>query len=78
MRITHVVAGSLIHATRHGVSLDEMEQMFFNAPTVGRNKRRRAAPFTAVGRTDGGRRVRVNFVYEQDTGAARVISAWEL
>lgn len=78
MKIARVVPGSLVHVARHGVSMEEIEQAFFNTARVGRNKRRGSADFVLLGKTDGGRRIRVNFVYEIGTGTARAISAWEV
>lgn len=42
------------HATRHGVSLVEIVQVFANGPEVRRKRRGRAAGFLASGVTDGG------------------------
>lgn len=80
MRIQSVALDedNLVHVTRHGVSADEIVQVFDNSESWHRNKRSGTADFTVVGRTDGGARVRVNFVYDPRTGTARPISAWRL
>ncbi|WP_168586268.1 hypothetical protein [Saccharopolyspora sp. ASAGF58] len=52
--------------------------MFKNGPIIKKNKKKgRAADFVAI-TTNGGSRVRVNFLYSPDAKSARPISAWEL
>jgi hypothetical protein len=65
------------HATMR-VSAVEIVEVFENGPTYRRNKRDRAADYYAVGRTNGGKLVRVNFLYLSATREARPISAWEV
>lgn len=66
------------HATRHGVSLVEIVQVFVNGPEVRRNRRGRAAGFLASGVTDGGSTLRVAFDHNPETGTARPIAAWRI
>jgi hypothetical protein len=44
---------------------------------ISRNRNRRSAGYSAFGRTDGGRLVRVNFPYDPARRSARPISAGE-
>jgi hypothetical protein len=69
--------GNTEHATCHGVSADEIIQAFTNKPRINRNRNHHSAGYSAFGRTDGGRRVRVNFRYDPARRSARPISAWE-
>jgi hypothetical protein len=69
--------GNTDHATRHGVSGDEIVQVFANQPRISRNWKNRSAVYSAVGCTEGGRPVRVNFRYHAPSRSARPISAWE-
>lgn len=69
--------GNTAHATCHEVSADEIMQVFANQPRISRNRNNRSAGYSAFGRTDGGRPVRVNFRYDAASRAARPISAWE-
>lgn len=65
------------HATRHGVSVNEIEQVIASGPVYRRNKRGRAADLLAVGVTDGGRRVVVALSWDAATRTVRPITAWE-
>ena len=77
MRIEQVdLNGNTEHATCHGVSADEIIQVFTNTPQISRNRNHRSAGYSAFGRTDGGRPVRVNFGYDPARRSARPISAW--
>ncbi|MGH3942561.1 MAG: hypothetical protein ACRDTG_28850 [Pseudonocardiaceae bacterium] len=69
--------GNTEHGTRHGVSAEEIMQVFANQPRISRNRNNRSAVYSAFGRSDGGRPVRVNFRYNSTNRAARPISAWE-
>ncbi|MHB1536520.1 MAG: hypothetical protein ACYC1D_18295, partial [Acidimicrobiales bacterium] len=51
------------HATRHGVSMAEIEQVLAARP-VFRPDRRGNGDFLTEGATDGGRRVRVVVAYD--------------
>lgn len=68
---------NLEHATRHGVSADEIEQVLLRRPSVHRNKRGRSGDFIAYGDTEGGRRVAVVFTYYPDRRMVRPIASWE-
>ncbi|MDQ3886928.1 MAG: hypothetical protein M3308_07990 [Actinomycetota bacterium] len=68
--------GNTEHVTCHGVSPDEIMQVFANKPRISRNRDNRSAGYSAFGRTDGGRPVRVNR-YDPANRSARPISAWE-
>lgn len=62
---------NVVHLTRHGVSLAEIEGVFRSQPVVRVNKSGRAADYYAVAHG-----IRVNFLYRP--GVARPISAWRL
>lgn len=64
------------HATRHGVSLSEIEQVIENSPVYRRNKKGRQADFLAFGYTDGGRRVVVAVSWDATRRVIRPITAW--
>ena len=66
------------HATRHGVTLVEIVQVFANGPEVRRNRRGRAAGFLASSVTDGGSILRVAFDHDPETDTARPIAAWRI
>lgn len=59
------------HATRHGVTISEIESVFSNGPNIRRNRGHRTADYYAV--ANG---IRVNFMYRP--GVARPISAWRV
>ncbi len=59
------------HVTSHGVTIEQVEQVFASGPVVRRNKSDRSADYYAV--ANG---IRVNFLYRP--GVARPISAWRL
>jgi uncharacterized DUF497 family protein len=69
---------NLEHATRHGVSLNEMEQAIANATAVQRNKRGRSADVRIDSVTDGGRHVVVIAVHDPARRSLRPITAWEV
>lgn len=70
-------ADALCHMLRkHGVTWDEVDEVFQGGPTVrrsrdGRGERR----YLAEGRTVAGRRLRIIFRYRDRT--AQVVTAWE-
>lgn len=66
-----------VHATRHGVSVDEITQALLNDPTMRRNRKGRAATHLAYGVTDGGRRVVIAVGWNQRARMVRPITAWE-
>jgi uncharacterized DUF497 family protein len=55
---------NLEHATRHGVTMGEIEQAIVNATTVRRNKRGRSGDVRIDSVTDGGRRIVVIAVHD--------------
>ena len=65
------------HATRHGVSVAEIEQILAARPAF-RPDRRGSRDFLAEGTTDGGRRLRVVVAYDPVRRVLRPIAAWEL
>ncbi len=65
------------HATRHGVSVAEIEQILAACPAF-RPDRRGSGDFLAEGTTDGGRRLRVVVVYDPVRRVLRPIAAWEM
>lgn len=67
---------NVIHATRHGVSVSEIEQVLANNPIYRKNKKGRQADYLASGRTDGGRRVVVAVSWNSATREVRPITAW--
>lgn len=69
---------NLQHATRHGVSAAEISDVFDNATEVRRNRSGRSADYFVIGHSDGGRVIRVNFLYDAARCTARPISAWEV
>ncbi|MDA8284235.1 MAG: hypothetical protein M0Z42_13305 [Actinomycetota bacterium] len=65
------------HATRHGVSVAEIEQVLAAGP-VFRPDRRGSGDYLAEGTTAGGRRVGVVVAYDPARRVLRPITAWEL
>lgn len=65
------------HATRHGVSMTEIEQVIDNAETVQRNRRHRSGDVRFQAKTDAGRPVVVVAAYDPARDAVRAITAWE-
>jgi hypothetical protein len=68
---------NLAHAISR-VCAAEIRQVFENDPEFRLNRSGRTADYVAIGVTDGGARVRVNFIYNPGTRAARPVSAWRL
>lgn len=68
---------NLEHATRHGVSAEEIEQALTNPTGVRRNRRGGSGTHLILGTTAGGRRVEVVITYRASTHSARPITAWE-
>jgi uncharacterized DUF497 family protein len=65
------------HATRHGVTVDEIHQALLNAPTLRRNRKGRAGDYYAFGAADGGRRIVVVVAWDRGRRVLRPITAWE-
>jgi hypothetical protein len=68
---------NIAHATTR-VSAAEICEVFDNDPVFHRNTSGRTADYVAIGVTDGGSRVRVNFIYHHAQRTARPVSAWRL
>lgn len=63
----------------HEVLPYEVEQMFWNGPRFSRNKKRAAARWRMVGRTDSGRKLQVFVVWaDQRDGVLRAVTGWEI
>ena len=60
----------------HKISVDEATEIIWNGFDVRRNKRYHGG-YEIVGRTDGGREVKL-IVYEKRKGLIRVITGWDL
>lgn len=60
----------------HGVNVDEVVEVIWNGFDVSRNRRYQGG-YQLVGRTDGGRRLKL-IVYEKRRGVIRVITGWDL
>jgi len=67
----------IAHATTR-VSAAEICEVFDNDPAFCQNRSGRTADYVAIGVTDGGSRVRVNFIYDLARRTARPVSAWRL
>jgi len=66
---------------RHGVSMAEAEQVFFNAPlwVLGDAKHSETEPrFHALGKTHEGRRLHITFTLRDTEQLVRVISARDM
>jgi uncharacterized DUF497 family protein len=66
------------HATRHGVSVREIEAILGLVTVASKNRKGRSGDYYADGVTPGGRRIRVVFAYRPGTRTARPITAWEV
>lgn len=65
------------HATRHGITTEEITQALLNNPTMRRNRRGRAGDYYAFGTSDGGRRIVVVVAWNPGRRVLRPITAWE-
>lgn len=65
------------HATRHGVSVEEITQVVLGEPVVRRNRKGRSGDYFMYGRTRGGRRIVVVIAWDPARRAIRPITAWE-
>jgi len=66
------------HATRHGVSIGEIETVLTQARFAYRNRKHRSGDYYVDGATPGGRTIRVVFAHNSDAHTARPIAAWEM
>ena len=74
-------AGNARKNEKHGVSMAEAEQVFFNAPLlmIEDTKHSGGEPrFHALGRTDDGRLLHIAFTVRSDGRKIRVISARDM
>lgn len=60
----------------HAVTIDEAVEVLWNGFEVDRNTRQRAG-YQLVGRTDGGRQLKL-IVYEKSKGLLRVVTGWDV
>jgi hypothetical protein len=60
--------GTLEHLWRHGVTAEEIEQVFNNGPVWLRNKKGRKANWRMIGFTDGGRALDIKVFWDEDRG----------
>lgn len=68
---------NLEHATRHGVSADEIDQAISAPKRIARNKKARAASHLLLGQTRGGRWIKVAIRYDAASARVRPVTAWE-
>jgi hypothetical protein len=67
-------------ASKHGVTTDEVEEVFAHAPHIRFHERGKVAGedlYTALGRTNVGRYLRVFFIYKRDRRAL-IVTAREM
>jgi hypothetical protein len=65
------------HATRHGLTTEEITQALLNNPTMRRNRKGRAGDYYVLGATDGGRRITVVVARDSGRRVLGPITAWE-
>lgn len=61
--------GALEHLARHGVTAEEIAQVFDNGPLWMKNKKGRRANWRMIGCTDGGRALDIKVFWDEDRGA---------
>ncbi len=74
-------AGNARKNDKHGVSMAESEQLFFNSPLivlVDEKHRQIEVRFHALGQTDANRQLHVTFTLRQSGELIRVISARDM
>lgn len=74
-------AGNARKNEKHGVSMAEAEQVFFNAPLLLLSDvfHSQSEPrFHALGQTDDGRQLHISFTLRQSGACIRVISATDM
>ena len=69
--------GNELHATRHDVSVIEIETVLERATIAHRNRKDRSGDYYVHGPTLGGRMIKVVFAYNKAARTARPIAAWE-
>jgi len=67
--------GNEEHATAHGVSTEELHQVFENGPRWLPNKKGRTGTYLMVGRTNGDRPIVAAVVYDEIRRAVRPIAS---
>ncbi|MFI5916186.1 hypothetical protein [Dactylosporangium sp. NPDC051541] len=65
-----------VYATKRATRI-EIDEVFFNRPSIRTNLRGRVATHVASGVTDAGRKLTVAFIYIAATNTAYPITAWE-
>jgi uncharacterized DUF497 family protein len=60
----------------HGISFEEVEQVFANSPRSARNRKARSGDWKMLGLTDGGRRLTIVVHYDGDAKMIRPITGW--
>jgi uncharacterized DUF497 family protein len=60
----------------HGISFEEVEQVFANAPRWAANRRARSGDWKMLGLTDGGRRLTIVLHYDGLARIIRPITGW--
>ncbi|MGI8702237.1 MAG: hypothetical protein ACR2JU_13725 [Nocardioidaceae bacterium] len=65
------------HATRHGVTVDEITQVLLNDPRVHCIRKARSGDLFVLGATDGGQGIVVDVAWDTDRRVVRPITAWE-
>lgn len=68
---------NIAHATPQ-VSATEICEVFDNDSVFRHNRSGATADYVAIGVTNGGSRVRINFIYDPARRTARPVSAWRL
>ena len=69
--------GNESELARHRITLQEVEEVFFNEPVWASNRRGRAGNRVMIGRTDGGRALTIIVRVELSTETIRAITGWE-
>lgn len=65
------------HATRHGITEEEINQVLRGSPVIRRNRKGRSGDYYAFGSTHGGREVVVVVAWDSARRIIRPITAWE-
>lgn len=61
----------------HGISVDEVEQVWAEGPEWVRNKKHRAGDYKMLGPTFGGRLLTIVVRYNPDRRSNRAITGWD-
>lgn len=68
---------NIVHATRHGISVDEIEQVIANANQWRPNSAGRTGDFLIRDYADAGRLIVLIVAYDEIRDSVRPIAAWE-